>query len=144
MEAGGESQGDGPEFVDPFDTGRDGEGDVGEVEVVDVSEEKSLPPLMRASDLLPKAEPVEDDGDEVPPTPEEAELQSLPLAQREQLKLSRMTPEQRARYDAAQAEIMSMPAVSAFAAEEDRVRASKEATSKAFIEAYRKKQKEKT
>jgi hypothetical protein len=108
-----------------------------DVEVVDVSEEKELPPLMRASDLLPPE--VEDDGEEMPPEPEEAAMQSLPLAQREARKLASMTPEQRARYDAAQAEIMAMPAVAAFAKEEERARAAKDEVSAAFLAAYKKK-----
>ena len=122
------------------------------VEVVDVSEEKivpnpaalaEVPGLMRASDLLPEVAPVEAPDDAVPPTPEEADLMNLPLAERERIKLQRMTPEQRMRYGAAQAEINAMPVVQAFAAEEDRIKASKEAMSAAFIAAYRKK-KEKT
>jgi hypothetical protein len=137
VEAGSESQGSEPEFVDPFDSERDGESDGGEVEAV---EPPALPPLMRASDLLPPEE--EDDGAEVPPTPEEADLQSLPLAQREARKLAAMSPEQRERYDKATAELMAMPVVKAFSDEEDRARAAKKNMQEAFLAAYRKKQKE--
>jgi hypothetical protein len=107
-------------------------------------EPEALPALMRASDLLPQGEPVEDDGTETPPTPEEAVLLDMPLAERETHKLAQMTPERRRAYEIATGQIMSHPAVAAFAEEEDRVRAAKEATSKAFIEAYRKRQKEKS
>ena len=96
---------------------------------------------MRASDLLPPE--TEADDDEIPPTPEEADMQSLPLAEREALKLQRMTPQQRARYDAAQAEIMSNPAVAAFASEEERIVQSKAEMSAAFVAAYRKRMKDK-
>jgi hypothetical protein len=102
--------------------------------------EVPLPPLMRASDLLPPE--VDASDDEIPPTPQEAELQSLPLRLREQRKLAAMTPEQRERYDAAQAEIMANPAVAAFAEEEERRKVAKAAVSEAFVAAYRKKMKE--
>jgi hypothetical protein len=89
------------------------------------------------------APPLSEDEDEIPPTPEEAELRDLPLAERERIKLERMTPEQKARYDGASAEIMSHPAVAAFRTEEDRRFAAKQATQAAFLAAYRKKMKEK-
>lgn len=104
----------------------------------------AIPGLMKASDLLPKTDPVEAPDDVVPPTPEEADLMSLPLAERERRKLQAMTPEQRMRYGQAQIEIESHPTVQAFAAEEDRIRASKEQMSKAYIDAMKKKAKEKT
>jgi hypothetical protein len=147
MEAGSESERSEPEFVDPFDSVSDRDPDDGASAATregTPAPEVELPPLMRASDLLPQGEPVEDDGAEAPPTPEEAVLLDMTLAERETHKMAQMTPERRAAYDKATSEIMSHPAVAAFAAEEDRIRASKEATSKAFIEAYRKRQKEKS
>jgi hypothetical protein len=91
-----------------------------------------------------QAEPpvLADEGDEVPPEPGDALL--VPLAERERRKLAAMTPAQRERYDAAQAEIMAHPAVAAFAAEEDRAREAKKLNQEAFLAAYRKKQKEKS
>jgi len=69
MEAGGESQADEFEPVDPFDTGRDGESDGGEVAAGDGGREQEArgdaravepPSLIRASDLLDEeAEPAE-------------------------------------------------------------------------------------
>jgi hypothetical protein len=60
------------------------------------------------------SEPLEE---EVPPEPELAEI--VPLAERERRKLAAMTPEQKERYDAASAEIMSHPAVIAFSETEE-------------------------
>ena len=83
--------------------------------------------------------------EELPPAPgEPGDLAVAPLAVREAAKLARMTPEQRERYDAAQAEIMSHPAVASFAEEEERRFQAKKVTQEAFLAAYRKKQKEKT
>ena len=126
MEAGGESQGDEPEFVDPFDTVSDGTADRGEVEAVE--------PPADSQELT-----VSDD--EIPPEPDDA--QPVPLAERERRKLAAMSPEQKERYDTATAELMAMPAVKAFAEEEERARAAKKLNQEAFLAAYRKKQKEK-
>jgi hypothetical protein len=82
--------------------------------------------------------------EEIPPAPgEKGDLAVAPLAVREAAKLAAMTPEQKARYDTATTEIMAHPAVAAFAAEEERGKAAKEETRKAFLAAYKKKQKEK-
>lgn len=96
--------------------------------------------------LLDPVEPPEEDSDEIPPTPAEAAILSNPsLHERREAAFREMQadPERKARYDAAQAEIMANPAVAAFAEEEDRRRAEKAATQAAFLAAYRKKQKEK-
>lgn len=99
-----------------------------------------LPKVMTASELIQEPE-----SDEVPPMPGEAgdlgPLTDLPLAAREAAKLARMTPEQKARYDQANSEIMSHPAVKAFAAEEERRKVDKAAIQAAFIKAHREKKK---
>jgi hypothetical protein len=131
MEGGGMAETDELEPVDPFDTGRHGESDGREAEAVE-------PPV----EVQAEAPLLADEGDEVPPEPEDAV--PVPLAERERRKLAAMTPEQRVRYDEATGEIMSHPAVAAFAAEEDRARAAKKANQEAFLAAYRKKLKEKS
>lgn len=116
------------EFVDPFSADSDGESDSGEGEGGVASQE------LRSSD----------EGEEIPPEPgAPGDLAVAPLAVREAANLAGMSPEQKARYDAANADIMANPAVAAFAQEEERAKAAKEETRAAFLAAYRKKQKEK-
>lgn len=120
------------------------EGDAGDGESADEwvapeVEDAPLPTLTTAAALLPPEEEADDD--EIPPTPEEADLQSLPLAERERRKLAAMSPEQKARYDSAQAQIMSHPAVAAFAQEEERRVTAKAEIQAAFVKAWKEKQK---
>jgi uncharacterized protein YbaA (DUF1428 family) len=81
--------------------------------------------------------------EELPPEPgEEGDLRVAPLAVREAAKLAGMSPEQRERYDAAQAQIMSHPAVQAFS-EAEELHAERMKVYKAeFLKAQAKKAKE--
>jgi len=104
-------------------------------------EDAPVDPVEPPVEVQAEAPVLPDEGDEVPPEPDEA--LPVPLAERERRKLDAMTPEQRVRYDDATGQIMSIPAVAAFAQEEERAKAAKEETKAAFLAAYRKKQKEK-
>lgn len=100
-----------------------------------------LPEEAVAAEIEEHGEPEAEE--EIPPEPDEVTpLHDMPLAQREAFKLAQMTPEQRARYDAANAEIFSHPAVAAFAQEEDRRIAAKADVQAAFLKAWHSKKKE--
>jgi len=103
-------------------------------------EDAPVDPLEPPVEVQAEAPVLADEGDEVPPEPEDAT--PVPLAERERRKLAAMSPEQRVRYDDATGQIMGHPAVASFAQEEDRARTAKKATQEAFLAAYRKKQKE--
>jgi hypothetical protein len=109
----------------------------------------SEPPDAKAEEPSLSVEPPADSqeltvSEELPPTPEEAKLWDMPLAERETHKLAQMTPERAAAYAKATGQILSHPAVAAFKEEEDRAREAKKLNQEAFLTAYRKKQKEKS